>query len=233
MAASFPFMQLPKAIRLMVYERIPREVKHVRLHVPSFDEAILVHHFTHTAILATCRQVHSEAIIYIRRTLQHFILEQTPRLFVSDYKSNTVLRTIMHATRLQINALDNNIVGYQLPGFAQYPHFHESQIEEANFRKFIKISARQILPGIRENRRLQAAHRAQHASNPNPPDLELVLPGLRGRLPPARWRNRILSQQRHVLRCWKSLRNNHHAGGGGTSHLLNLVGRCRPSPRRG
>ncbi|CAI6230048.1 unnamed protein product [Periconia digitata] len=175
--APFPFMELPMAIRFMVYERIPRRILYDRLRIPTFGEALLVCRVTDTAILETSRQIRHEAMHFVQRTVDRYVLEQTPRLFVSDVAHNPVLRTIMHATRLQIQAIDAGNFGFQLPSLAMNNHFPEAQEDEQKFRQFIRTSVSQLMPHIRNYRRLRAAHQAQHAGNPNPPAFDAAIPG--------------------------------------------------------
>lgn len=63
-AEPFPFLGLPRDIRLMVYERLQPSNKHVRLsNHPDNDPdcAILVVRSLDTAILASCRLINKEA----------------------------------------------------------------------------------------------------------------------------------------------------------------------------
>jgi hypothetical protein len=63
-AEPFPFLRLPRDIRLMVYERLQPSNKHVRLsNHPDNDPdcAILIVRSLDTAILASCRLINEEA----------------------------------------------------------------------------------------------------------------------------------------------------------------------------
>jgi hypothetical protein len=79
-----PFMQLPKDVRLMVYERLPRTVKHVRIgtcghqnpaHTNTDTTTILVTRSTSTMILATCREVYDEASSIVQKTIEQWVLK--------------------------------------------------------------------------------------------------------------------------------------------------------------
>jgi len=82
MASSqpFPFLALPKELRLMVYERMAIQVEHHHF----FDSAgapdfTMIDRYPSAAILRTCRQVYDEAAIIIGRTLPKL----TPRIIVN------------------------------------------------------------------------------------------------------------------------------------------------------
>jgi hypothetical protein len=86
----FRFMDLPIDIRLMVYERLPRIIRHTPSRqtqnledgdiTTGLRALILITRHVPTAILATCRTIHAEANGIVMRLLRTFILEQEPRL---------------------------------------------------------------------------------------------------------------------------------------------------------
>jgi hypothetical protein len=89
---AFRFMDSPVDLRLIVYEWIPRVVKHTPLQLTSplagdntstgLPELILITRHVSTAILATCSMVHTEADSIVKRLLKTFILEQEPKIVI-------------------------------------------------------------------------------------------------------------------------------------------------------
>jgi hypothetical protein len=73
--APFLFLRLPKEIRLMIYERLPDEIDYYSCHgirhnvLYSKTRYILKTTCASTAILATCRAVHSEASSIIKKNI--------------------------------------------------------------------------------------------------------------------------------------------------------------------
>ncbi|KAF2472762.1 uncharacterized protein BDR25DRAFT_353086 [Lindgomyces ingoldianus] len=71
----FRFMDLPKDIRLMVYERLPREIVHHALRPLSGpfkgnnQGVVLIYRATPTLILATCQEVYHEAKAIIGKSI--------------------------------------------------------------------------------------------------------------------------------------------------------------------
>ncbi|KAH8704511.1 hypothetical protein GQ44DRAFT_732395 [Phaeosphaeriaceae sp. PMI808] len=87
----FPFMNLPSELRLMIYERLPRTVKHTHVQRtknqyldPKAKELILITRHVPTSILATCRQVYKEANKIIQRVVKAFILDYQPGFTLPD-----------------------------------------------------------------------------------------------------------------------------------------------------
>jgi hypothetical protein len=86
----FRFMDPPSELRLMVYERLPRETRHVKIGLAAWDIGRdeknpylqVVRKYTHTAILATCKLVFQEAEEIIKTTIRNFILADTPKVFL-------------------------------------------------------------------------------------------------------------------------------------------------------
>jgi hypothetical protein len=83
-------MDLPVELRLMVYERLPRKIKQYVIHhtnggVVGTAQPLLtvVKKSVATSILATCKTVHKEANGLLQKTIPAFILESTPKLFLS------------------------------------------------------------------------------------------------------------------------------------------------------
>lgn len=90
-SSSFPFMNLPLEVRLMIYERLPIEIKQYQF-TKSNPNGSNPYSFTivskslDSAILTTNRQINSEAWPIIDRKLQD-ILQTPPRLIVDTLSS--------------------------------------------------------------------------------------------------------------------------------------------------
>jgi predicted RNA-binding Zn-ribbon protein involved in translation (DUF1610 family) len=83
----FRFMDLPKELRLMVYERLRRQIKHVRVFPLEFGKAytgppgmVLVHKCLPFQVLCASRDVHAEAKKIFQSTVRDFILEAEPKV---------------------------------------------------------------------------------------------------------------------------------------------------------
>jgi hypothetical protein len=78
-------MALPKDLRLMVYERIPRKI----VHRPMFPQDLswriaLIQPCVETAILATNKDVYAEAKPILDRLITNFILKKAPKFLISE-----------------------------------------------------------------------------------------------------------------------------------------------------
>ncbi|KAF2124106.1 hypothetical protein P153DRAFT_370998 [Dothidotthia symphoricarpi CBS 119687] len=96
---SFRFLDLPKDIRLMVYERLPRQIKQHNFSLPfgSVEQSMLV--FTFSArglpvnILATCRTVLNEANVIVQRLSQRFIMQPDAPMRIMYQSPNDIETT--------------------------------------------------------------------------------------------------------------------------------------------
>jgi hypothetical protein len=104
----FRFMDLPIELRLLVYEYLPRTVKHT--HIPTATattaiacqvppEIILITRHVPTSILATSREVHKEASNIIKGLVRTFILEHEPRIFEIDASSESICNIMAAVSR--------------------------------------------------------------------------------------------------------------------------------------
>ena len=70
----FRFLDLPKDIRLMVYERLPRSTNHMTVgHRHNGKRITLISHSVSTAILRACHQVHQEALPLVNKAIREWI----------------------------------------------------------------------------------------------------------------------------------------------------------------
>jgi len=78
---AFSFMKLSLDLRLMVYERLPRETHYISIEeapphgTDTIPESLdLVRHTTSTTILSTCRAINIEATPYVRNAIENWVI---------------------------------------------------------------------------------------------------------------------------------------------------------------
>ncbi|KAF2108792.1 hypothetical protein BDV96DRAFT_586671 [Lophiotrema nucula] len=90
------FLDLPKEIRLMIYERLPRTIRHTTLTVHEGISATLIQPTTPTSILATCRQINDEAQGIVKNTVDKWVLSSGIKVItISSTLSNAVLEHVL------------------------------------------------------------------------------------------------------------------------------------------
>ena len=110
---SFPFLRLPTEIRLLVYEHLPRQVKHTEVSIDGFV-AILVTRHLPTAILRTSKLIRAEARPIIHRLIQEFIEESQTKI-IEFSKSGSKMRhcKILECLKTQIPRERNAVEGLE------------------------------------------------------------------------------------------------------------------------
>ncbi|KAF2818955.1 hypothetical protein CC86DRAFT_413334 [Ophiobolus disseminans] len=111
----FRFMELPTRLRLMVYERLPRSVKHIytgrsssSVPSPRNCKLILITRHVPTSILATCKKIRAEASSIIRRLIRKFILGHTPKI-IDNSASQEELVEILEMLGLQYDTVNKHL----------------------------------------------------------------------------------------------------------------------------
>jgi hypothetical protein len=81
----FRFLSLPIELRLMIYERLSRTLKHHTLQSPPENDPVtFITRSIDLSIMRTCKTIYNEAHRVIRRVLRNFIESASPKLICTE-----------------------------------------------------------------------------------------------------------------------------------------------------
>jgi primosomal replication protein N len=117
-AQAFRLLDLPVEIRLMIYERLPRTIKHHRIKInhPIYENeqiVTLVVRSIPVSILGANRQIYNEAQNVVRALAESFILKASPQmLVVADSYSHILTATsgLSHCVRTLQHRSSNELL---------------------------------------------------------------------------------------------------------------------------
>ncbi|KAH7136120.1 hypothetical protein B0J11DRAFT_502907 [Dendryphion nanum] len=123
MEQPFQFMDLPRELRLEIYERLEKKVTHV--HIVCEPDACygpipgnslgtrgltVVKRTTNTAIMAVSKVINAEARVYVQRILKNFILAKSPK-FADEraFRSNIVREVVTKLISLEWHVMRGRV----------------------------------------------------------------------------------------------------------------------------
>jgi hypothetical protein len=108
----FRFMDIPVELRLMIYKRLPRQIKHTKVSTEFGPIIILVTRHLPTAILRTSTTVYNEARRIVSDLVRKFVQESQPKVIELQYGANgyscTVVEIALHVLRERSTFLVNH-----------------------------------------------------------------------------------------------------------------------------
>ncbi|CAI9638118.1 unnamed protein product [Alternaria burnsii] len=141
----FRLMDLPTELRLMIYKRLPRQIKHteLRYHLANcfdtdkIDSIILVTRHLPTALLRTSREIYAEAHDIVAALIRTFVKESQPR--VIEHDSYVQMLDVLRAVTTERERLapgrscDMVRVSQRHPEFVYHPEETEPPREVTQF----------------------------------------------------------------------------------------------------
>jgi len=127
----FRLMDLPAELRLMIYRRLPRQIKHTEAHYvgglyphsnkPIDSTVILITRHLPVAILRTSRQIHHEAYNIVAHLIRTFVTEAQPRAISHGIH--------LHALHFFTQCITTERKAYLVSQFSSLPQFSKLEAD--------------------------------------------------------------------------------------------------------